>query len=162
MKSKKLVLHALLIAIIYVVIVAICVPTSFGYINFGDALMMVLATILPLKSAILICGISAGLADITMGYYQYFIFSIFIKSVLVIIVSRCKLNYFLRFSIASFVSVILYGIADCLIFSSLGYFGASIGFNLIQAVVCVLAASFILKYNSTFKHVLNYLEKEFK
>ena len=157
-QSKKLVYHSLLIGILYIVITFIAVPTSLGYINIGDSLMMLLACVLPLKSAIIICAMGAGLADITFGYYQYFIFTLIIKSVLVIIVNKLKVNNVIKFSIASIVAMILYGIADCILFSSLSYFTVSVGFNSIQAIASVIIA---LLLQPCLKDVLNYLKKQF-
>ncbi len=158
MQSKKLVYHSLLIGIIFIVITFISIPTSIGYVNIGDSLMMLLACVLPLKSAIIICAMGAGLADITLGYYQYFIFTLIIKSVMVIIVNKLKFNNIIKFTIASIVAMLLYGIVDCILFSSLNYFTVSVGLNSIQAVASVIIA---LLLQPCLKEVLNYLKKQF-
>src|SRR5690554_3501118 len=55
------------------------IPIAWGYLNLGDALIMVLATILPPSQIFLIGSFGSAFADIFLGYSQYALFTFFIK-----------------------------------------------------------------------------------
>lgn len=79
-QTKKMVLSALGIAIVFIATMFIKIPNAIdGYFNLGDGFIMLFATILDPASSLLIGGLGSALADVAGGYAYYFFFTLVIK-----------------------------------------------------------------------------------
>lgn len=72
MKTKKIVLSALLAALVCVATMIIRLPSPLGgYINLGDGIVLLCGWLLSPVYGFLAAGIGSGLADILSGYVAY-------------------------------------------------------------------------------------------
>lgn len=85
MKTKKLVLSALLAALVCVSTIIIKIPIPLGYINLGDCCVLLSAFILPLPYCALAAGIGSLLADLLSGFAVYAPATFIIKGVMALI-----------------------------------------------------------------------------
>lgn len=141
-KIKALAKTAVFSSLLFVITVYLTIPTSFGYLNISDAVIIYLASFFPLKSILLISSLSTSVADLFMGYGQYALFTFFIKMSIALTVyllyQKIKLNYFIVAILAEILMLISYALADVMIFNSWIFFIQSILTNLAQAVGCVI------------------------
>ncbi|WZU02867.1 ECF transporter S component [Erysipelothrix sp. D19-032] len=70
-------------------IVKIPVPL-YGYMNLGDAMIMLSVILLPVRGALFAAGVGSAIADIFLGYPQYALFTLFIKAFEVVIILLLK------------------------------------------------------------------------
>lgn len=150
MNTTKIVKSALFLAIIYVttLLIVIPIPGGNGYINISDALIMLVSTIFTFPFNFLISGISTMLADLTLGYPSYAIFTLFIKGFESIIVTTTlkKTNKTLiAFCLGGLFMVLAYGLTDVLLTSSLYAFVPAIIANTPQAIACIIIAQLVYK-----------------
>ena len=82
MKTNKMVMASMLAALICIATMVIQIPIPFGYLNLGDAFVLVAAFVLPCNMAILASAIGAGLADILLGYAVYAPATVIIKGLM--------------------------------------------------------------------------------
>ena len=89
MKLKEIVFGAFGIAAIFILTAFISLPVAnLGYINIGDAMIMLFASVLESSPlAFLISGIASCLSDIYLGFPQYAIFTFIIKGLEGLLVS---------------------------------------------------------------------------
>lgn len=86
MKTQKIVLAALLAALICVTTVLIKVPLPFkGYLNLGDSIILLSAAMLSPLYAALAAGIGSALADIYLGYVSYALATFVIKAAMAVV-----------------------------------------------------------------------------
>jgi uncharacterized membrane protein len=72
MKTKRIVLSALLAALVCVATMIIRVPSPLGgYLNLGDGIVLLCGWLLSPVYGFLAAGIGSGLADILSGYVAY-------------------------------------------------------------------------------------------
>ena len=72
MKTKKIVIAALIAAIICVVTMIVKVPSPLkGYINLGDGIVLIAGWILSPAYGFLAAGIGSAMADVFSGYILY-------------------------------------------------------------------------------------------
>lgn len=72
MRTKKIVLSALLAALVCVATMIIRLPSPLGgYINLGDGIVLLCSWLLSPVYGFLAAGIGSGLADILSGYVAY-------------------------------------------------------------------------------------------
>ena len=155
-KTKKLVIGALLISLCAVATL-IAVPSPFGYINAGDAIVLVCAfTLGPLGA--FCAGVGSALADLINGYAVYIPATFLIKSS----VSLCAyyltmlfeklipkpavLKYAVAFVTAELVMAFGYLFYEAVV---LGYGIAAIAalpFNLIQGAFGCIGGGFVLLF----------------
>ena len=144
-KTQKIVMAALLAALCCVATMIIKVPTpgTEGYINLGDAIVILCGVILGPVWGFLAAGIGSCLADLIGGYFVYVPITLVIKG-LVALVSGLIYQKMCRYGKNRYVAVILGGITD-IAFVAGGYFicefflygsgaAASIPANIIQGV----------------------------
>ncbi|MBR5251010.1 MAG: ECF transporter S component, partial [Clostridia bacterium] len=79
MKTQKIALTALMSALIFVCTAYLIIPLPYGYVNFGDTVILITSALLgPFAGGI--CGaLGAGLADLVTGYVMYMPFTVVIK-----------------------------------------------------------------------------------
>lgn len=85
--TRKLVLSALLCALVCVVTTFISIPSPFnGNINLGDSVVLLSAVILPPPFAFIAMGLGSALADLFAGYAIYAPVTFLIKGLMPIII----------------------------------------------------------------------------
>lgn len=146
--TQKIVLSALLAALVCVSTMLIRIPSPFkGYINLGDCAVLLCGWILPPFYGFLAAGIGSALADIFAGYIIYAPVTFFIKGLM----SITAYYIFKRFS-----SRILGGIAaECImVFGYYAFEGILYGFipalvslpvNAIQGIVGLVLGLLLVK-----------------
>ena len=98
---RYLALASIFLAMITLVTMYGMVPIVWGYLNLGDAMIMLSATILPISLAGLVGGIASALADLLGGYSQYALFTLVIKGLEAMMVAAEASLYVLGISGAS-------------------------------------------------------------
>ena len=132
MKTRNLILAALFAALIFISIYFFSIPNGFGgVIHFGDALIFIAATILPLPYAMAAAAIGAGLFNLARVPI-WFPFTIVIKPILTLCFNSKgerildgKRNMIAPF-IAAILNTILYFGANWLLFDQYAAIGAFI------------------------------------
>lgn len=138
--TQKLVMTTLLAALITVMTAYIChipVGVNGGYIHFGDALIYIAASTLPLPYALLAAAIGGGLADLLTAP-MWMIATIIIKMAIVFpFTSKNSKIICVRNVIAVFISGVIstvgYAVAEGLLFQNWAVSLASVAANLIQS-----------------------------
>ncbi len=167
MKTKKLVLCSLFMAIICVATLVIQVPSPMnGYVNLGDVFVLLAAWIMGPLYGLTAAGIGSMLADIITGYAYYAPATLIIKALVAYAAAyivfgalkNVKLNFlhYLTAGLASEIIMVLGYFAYAGIILKNGLAAASsIPGNIVQAVVCTLIASWVIvllkKYKITDK-----------
>ena len=153
-KTQKIVFSALLAAVTCVMTFIIRIPTPLkGYMNLGDAAVLLSSSLLPPAYAFLSAGLGSALADASAGYMVYVPATFLIKGIMTYIVSlgfkffkKCKF----------FASVLSYILAE--FFMILGYYvfeGFLYGFkasivnipaNAFQGLVAIIVSTVLYKF----------------
>lgn len=143
---NKLVLCSFGIAVTFLMTVFIVIPMAgMGYVNFGDAGLMLFATILGPAGSFAVGGIGSALADIYLGYSQYAIFTLVIKGLEAVLVSlmfkrmKGKLKYG-SFFLGGLWMIIGYYFTDVIMIGSFVAVLPAVQGNLLQAGVCITLA----------------------
>lgn len=139
-RTKKLVITALFAAMITIMTAYIGhIPTGVneGYIHFGDALIYLAASVLPLPYAIAAAAIGAGLADLLMAP-AWVIPTVIVKSLICLPYTAAAPRILcLRNRIAIFIcvpiTVLGYAVAETILYGSWAGAVASMMGNVIQA-----------------------------
>ena len=85
-RTQKIVFTALLTALTCVTTMAVKIPTPLGgYVNIGDAIVLLAAVFLSPVHAIFSAGVGSALADLFSGYALYAPATLIIKSVMALI-----------------------------------------------------------------------------
>jgi uncharacterized membrane protein len=85
--TKKIVLSALLCALVCVVTTFISIPSPFnGNINLGDSVVVLSAVILPPPFSLIAMGVGSALADLFAGYVTYAPVTFVIKGLMPLII----------------------------------------------------------------------------
>lgn len=80
MSIRKIVICGFGAALTFLLTVFIVLPIpAMGYVNFGDSMILLFATIVNPAAAAFIGGVGSALADVYLGYSQYAIFTLIIK-----------------------------------------------------------------------------------
>ncbi len=146
-----LIFSALFAALIFLGIYIIHIPIPNGYLHFGDGLIYVAASILPLPYAIAASAIGGALADLLAGFAIYAPITAVVKAAMALVIGLLlKNNRFLaRLTgaagthggfpmlilagvLAGIVNVAGYFIAECFLYGAAGA-AASLGGNAIQS-----------------------------
>lgn len=117
-----IVMIALLTAMTTVATLAIQIPVGIGYVNFGDAVVMVSAVVLGPLGAMAAGGLGSALADVFTGYLVYAPFTLVIKALEGLVVGlifksvlknkSCYLRAILAFLTGAAIVVAGYAFAD--------------------------------------------------
>ena len=155
-KLHTLIFSALYAALIFLGIYIIHIPIPNGYLHFGDGLIYVAASLLPLPSALAASAIGGALADLLSGFAIYAPITAVVKTLMALCVGLIvKNNRFLaRLSgsegtrggfpalilaavLAGIVNVAGYFIAECFLYGAAGA-AASLGGNAIQSAAGIV------------------------
>ncbi|MEG0823915.1 MAG: ECF transporter S component [Erysipelotrichaceae bacterium] len=151
MKKNHIVVYALGIAMVFAVTACISIPTPYqGYINIGDSIVLLFASVLSPVGAFIVGGVGSALADLFLGYTHYALFSLIIKGTEGLIVSILfkKLKDKLKVSsyfIGIIIMIIGYMFAKTILYSSFALGLSSIPENLIQGLASCLIAIIAIK-----------------
>lgn len=143
-KTKKMMITALFTAMVFVVTM-ISIPIPFGFLNIGDALIMLLAITIPLPMSMFIAGVGSMMADFALGWSQYAIFTLVIKSLeaalVYVLYHRVKsMNRFLPFVVGGLWIVLMYGFTDVFLYQSWFQLIPSMSYNVFQGVGSAMIA----------------------
>lgn len=146
MSINRMVMYALLMALLMIITVTITVPlpAGMGYINVSDAFIMIISSVLKAGPAALIAGVGCMLADITLGFGQYAVYTFAVKAIeailIVSLIKTTKIKWF-AFAVGATWMLVGYGLTDSFLAGSVDYFMISLLANLPQAIGCVIIAS---------------------
>ena len=154
-KSKKIVISAMLAAVICVATMIIKIPSPLkGYINLGDCFVLLAGWVLSPLYGFLAAGIGSALADFLSGYGVYIPATFVIKGLMAYVAYLIfkalggKINKDLSRIISALVAEILM-VAGYLIFESFLYGFApsvvNVPFNAVQGLVGLILAVIIIK-----------------
>ena len=161
--TKKLVLSALFTALTAIATTFLRVPLPLGYVNLGDAFVLLAAFILgPLYGGVA-AGLGAALADL-FGYVTYAPGTLVIKALMAIVAYALyallkKKNTFLAELTGGVVGAIVmscgYFIYEALFFETISVAALNLPWNLLQGVVGAVLAVSVMRILTATK----YLEK---
>ncbi len=151
MKTFKIVSLAVFSALIFVVTAYFILPVGIGYINFGDAFILLASVFLGPFSGALCGALGGALADLVNGYAAYAPFTLVIKAVegflcgilLHKTMGKPKLpvwQLILGFVISALTMVLGYFIANTILYSVETAITMGVLNDLVQAAVSVAAA----------------------
>ena len=154
----KLVLASIFTALVFVVTYVVKIPLPIvGYVNIGDAVVALAAFVGGPIVGMLSGAIGSALADLAAGYVVYVPFTFVIKGIeglliglLFLKVSDLRIKDLCMMAVAMFVMPVGYFAAESLLLPYIDKtFGmvaavASLPFNIIQYVVCVIVAAILL------------------
>jgi len=147
MRSIRLIaLYGMFMAMITLVTMFGMIPILWGYLNLGDTVIMLLATVLPASIMFNLGGIASGLADMLLAYPQYALFTFLIKGLEGFFVAMLFRNLkpptqrFLPFLIAGFWIAVGYGLVDAFLYQNWGIGVTSFGYNAIQGFTSAFLA----------------------
>ena len=153
--TKKIVLTALMVALVYVATTIIVIPSPLkGYINLGDCIVLLSGWLLGPWYAFLAAGLGSALADLYAGYLVYAPVTFVIKGSMALLV--CLIYKLLNKKIGKLPGQLIGGIVAEIIMI-LGYFifeGFLYGFapsivnipaNAVQGVAGVMIGTILIK-----------------
>ena len=86
--TKKIITSAMLAALTFVATIVIKIPSPVGgYLNLGDAIVLLSGAMLPPLYAFLAAGIGSALADAAFGYFIYIPATFLIKGLMALLIS---------------------------------------------------------------------------
>jgi len=160
--TKKITVTALFSGMVAALTIFVAVPIFIGYLNIGDALIMLLATVLPAPMMFVIGGVGSGLADFALGYPQYIIFTVLIKGSEGVLVSYLyrtlegTMKRVVPFIAGGLWITLAYGLTDVFLTQSWAYFIPSASYNIIQGMGCALIAIALAPgFSSMMRKLLN-------
>ena len=153
--TRKLVLSALLCALVCVVTTFISIPSPFnGNINLGDSVVLLSAVILPPPFAFIAMGLGSALADLFAGYAIYAPVTFFVKGLMPIIIWLIAkvFDKFMPKTVSLIIAAViaeLFMVAGYLLFESILYgFVPSlvnVPLNAIQGAAAVVVGVLLIK-----------------
>ncbi len=166
--TKRLVLTALFTALITVATMFLRIPLPLGYVNLGDAFILLSVFILGPILGTFSAGIGSAIADL-IGYITYAPGTLIIKALMAII-AYFVYTTILKATKKTIIAEILAGIAGALIMA-FGYFAyeslffvsvavaiINVPYNIVQGLVGVVIAVIIMRILTTTK-VLDKLQR---
>lgn len=165
--TKKLVLSALMMALTMLATMFIRIPLPFGYVNLGDAFVLLSVFILGPVYGTIAAGVGSGFADL-LGYITYAPGTLIIKSLMALI-AYFIYKFVLKIIKKQIVAEFLAGIVGSLVMA-FGYFfyeillyktsavAINIPYNIIQGLVGTVIAVAVIRTLSKTK-LLEKLQK---
>ena len=153
---KKLVLTALLAALTMVATLFIRIPLPLGYVNLGDAFVLLSALLLGPLYGTIAAGLGSALADL-FGYITYAPGTLIIKSLMAIVAyclyavvtqngsKRVLLGELLGGAVAAVLMAWGYFLYEILLFETAAVAIVNVPFNLLQGAVGVLLCILVMR-----------------
>lgn len=153
--TKKLILTALFMALTTIATMFIRVPLVIGYVNLGDAFVLLSVFILGPILGTIAGGIGSGIADL-IGYISYAPGTLIIKSVMAIVaylvykgLLKLAKNHLLAEIIAGVIGAIImafgYFFYEIMLFTSAGVAIVNVPWNLLQGAVGVAISVIVMR-----------------
>ena len=149
-KTHKLVTYSLLIALVCVgtMFIKIHVPATNGYVNIGDAFIIISSLMFGPVAGMIAGGIGSAMADLLSGYAHFAVFTLIVKGIEGYIIGWLFVKFGgtklagMYSSLAGVAFMVLgYFMVETVMYSSYKVALQSIAFNGVQAL-----ASFIIGY----------------
>ena len=158
-KTKGIVTTGLFIALVCISTMSIQIPmpSAGGYVNVGDAVIIIAAILFGKTTGMIAGGIGSALADVLSGYSQWAIFTLVIKGLegyiigLIVNKSSKVKNQVIASILGIIVMVIGYYIANGILVGSFVAAVSSIPLNIMQGVVSILLGILLVKPLSIIK-----------
>lgn len=161
-KTKKLVLAAMLAALSCVATMVIKIPYPQGYLNLGDAVVLLTGWLLSPLYGFLAAGVGSALADVFSGYVIYAPVTFAIKGVMACLMATAahgfakKMPSLLAVLLAAVLAEVLM-VTGYLVFEGILYgFAAAVvnvPFNAIQGAAGIVLGSVLIKIFSKYNIV---------
>lgn len=145
MKTNQVVKSALGIALVFLATFILKIPNGIqGYLNLGDAFILLFAHFLSPSLAFLVSGVGSSLADLIGGYGIYVFATLLIKGIegalLSYLLNRYPQMRYLFYFVACCWMVLTYAFMDAFVNQSWGIVVLSILGNSIQAIIAISIA----------------------
>ncbi|MBQ3055135.1 MAG: ECF transporter S component [Oscillospiraceae bacterium] len=157
-KTKKLVLAAMLAALTCVATIVIKIPYPQGYLNLGDAVVLLAGWLLSPLYGFLAAGIGSALADLLSGYVVYAPVTFVIKGAMALLlaaVAQKQNKAFVPILFGFFAELLM--VAGYLLFEGVLYgFAAAIAnvpFNAIQGAAGLVLGGILIRVFSKYQIV---------
>ena len=150
-KNQKIVLTALMAALTYAATVVIRIPTpTGGYVNLGDAVVLLSAFLLGPVAGMLAGGIGSALSDLMAGYMAWVPATLVIKGAMGLVagllyrkLAHNKVGIILAAIPAECIMVLGYFVFEIMLLGSVGGAAAGIIPNVFQAVAGIVAGTLL-------------------
>lgn len=148
---RTLAIASIFMAMITLVTMYGMIPIAWGYLNLGDAIIMLIATVLPGPLVFLVGGFASALADVLVAYPQYALFTFIIKGLEGLMISilflsiKKPMRYYIPFVIAGLWIAFGYALTDAFLYQSWGIGITSFGYNIIQGSASAMIAIALVK-----------------
>ena len=153
-KTKKLVLAAMLAALTCVATIVIKIPYPQGYLNLGDAVVLLAGWLLSPLYGFLAAGIGSALADLLSGYVVYAPVTFVIKGAMALLLAAVAQKQNKAF-VGFFAELLM--VAGYLLFEGVLYgFAAAIAnvpFNAIQGAAGLVLGGILIRVFSKYQIV---------
>ena len=159
--TKKLVMTALFMAMTMVATMFIRIPLPLGYVNLGDAFVLLSVFILGPICGTISAGIGSGLADL-FGYITYAPGTLIIKTVMAIVAwfiyqglkkatNKTMLAEIVAGIVATLIMAFGYFFYEILLFTTVGVAIVNVPWNLLQGAIGVVIAVSVMRVLSATK-----------
>ena len=160
-KTRYLVLHSLMIALVCITTMTIQIPMhgTNVYVNIGDSVIFITSILFGPMVGMVAGGIGSALADILTGYAHWAIFTLIIKGLEGYVVGIIIKNHstviksLFATALGTITMVIGYFLAGIILKGNIIISAASIPGNLIQGIVCMAIAILLSHSLAKVKHV---------
>lgn len=143
MKTRRIVLTAIFIALVYVatLIIQIPIPGTSGYVNLGDSFILLSGYFFGPITGFIAGGFGSALTDLSTGYGFWAPFTLIIKGIIGLLMGyfkNRKLNVYLLAVFAEIWMVIGYLLGGTILTGSLAVSLGSVPANSIQGIIGVV------------------------
>lgn len=147
MKTKDLSYRAIMIALVSITTMFLSFPIGgLGYLNLGDVVIMIGASVFGPISSFIFGGFGSALADLFMGYSQYALFTFFIKGLegLVFSYLYIKGKKTLAFVAMAIIILLGYGFTDVVLTGEIASLLPSIAANSVQVISAIIVSVLLI------------------
>ncbi|MEG0841393.1 MAG: ECF transporter S component [Erysipelotrichaceae bacterium] len=151
MKRNEIVIYGMGIAVVFVSTFFVKIPNAIdGYMNLGDGMIMLFASIASPLGAFLIGGVGSAMADLVGGYPHYILFTLLIKGFEAIVISILyrrlpkKIKY-LSYFVGSIIMVVGYFFAKWYLKASMLVALSGVPENILQSTIGMIIALLCIK-----------------
>lgn len=152
--TKKLVLTALFMGIICIATM-LAIPLAVGYINLGDAVIILAGLLLGPQYGLLAGALGASMADLLLGYPQYMITTFLVKGFMGFVAGKTRdlaVKKRICFCIgAGLVMVGGYYVTEVVFYGNYIAPLAAMPFNVLQFSIGILLSSLLIKSLDKFR-----------
>lgn len=159
MKTRKIVISALISALVCIATIVIKVPCPLGYLNAGDAFVLLASWVLPCGYAVLSAGIGSFFADIILGYTAYAPATLVIKMLMAFVsyticnrlCDKGRARYILSGAVAECIMVLGYYVYEGIFLYGFIPSAVNIPLNILQGIAGIVIAIAVNKIFKKYK-----------